>query len=49
MLSGRFRGHTVGSGTDIWRMSEDLRAGRVSQEDFDEFEGCLARSASTTA
>ncbi|MCX4538825.1 dihydroxy-acid dehydratase (plasmid) [Streptomyces sp. NBC_00841] len=45
MLSGRFRGHTVGSGTDIWRMSEDLRAGRVSQEDFDEFEGCLARSA----
>ncbi|WP_328472855.1 IlvD/Edd family dehydratase [Streptomyces sp. NBC_00448] len=45
MLTGRFRGRTVGSGTDIWRMSEELRAGRITQSDFDEFEGCLARSA----
>ncbi|MET9730122.1 IlvD/Edd family dehydratase [Streptomyces sp. NPDC006458] len=45
MLTGRFRGRTVGSGTDIWRMSEELRAGRITQDDFDEFEGCLARSA----
>ncbi|MFE2726671.1 IlvD/Edd family dehydratase [Kitasatospora sp. NPDC059327] len=45
MLTGRFRGETVGSGTDIWRMSEDRRAGRITQADFDEFEGCLARSA----
>ena len=45
MLTGRFRGRAVGSGTDIWRMSEDLRAGRVSDSDFTEFEGCLARSA----
>lgn len=45
MLTGRFRGKTVGSGTDIWRMSEELRAGRITQSDFDEFEGCLARSA----
>ncbi|MFJ4674290.1 MULTISPECIES: IlvD/Edd family dehydratase [unclassified Kitasatospora] len=45
MLTGRFRGRTVGSGTDIWKMSEDLRAKRITQDDFDEFEGCLARSA----
>lgn len=45
MLTGRFRGKTVGSGTDIWRMSEERRAGRISQDEFDEFEGCLARSA----
>lgn len=45
MLTGRFRGTTVGSGTDIWRMSEDRRAGRITDADFEEFEGCLARSA----
>ncbi|WGW13528.1 IlvD/Edd family dehydratase [Saxibacter everestensis] len=45
MLNGRFRGKAVGSGTDIWRMSEGLRAGEVSQSEFTEFESCLNRSA----
>lgn len=45
MLNGVFRGRAVGSGTDIWRMMEGLRAGEVSQEDFTEFESCLNRSA----
>ena len=31
MLNGKYRGRDVGSGTDIWKMSEDLRAGVVSQ------------------
>jgi dihydroxy-acid dehydratase len=45
MLNGKFRGRDVGSGTDIWRMTEDLRAGRVSREEFEEFESCLNRSS----
>lgn len=45
MLNGRFRGRAVGSGTDIWRMTEGLRAGEVSQDEFAEFESCLNRSA----
>ena len=45
MLNGRFRGRTVGSGTDVWRMTESLRAGEVSADDFTEFETCLNRSA----
>lgn len=45
MLSGRFRGRAVGSGTDVWRMTEGLRAGEVSQDEFTEFESCLNRSA----
>ncbi|MFD7921841.1 IlvD/Edd family dehydratase [Streptomyces sp. NPDC059740] len=45
MLNGRFRGRAVGSGTDIWRMTEELRAGTVSQEEFTEFESSLNRSA----
>lgn len=44
MLNGRFRGRTVGSGTDIWKMTEGLRAGEVTQEEFTEFETCLNRS-----
>lgn len=45
MLNGRFRGRAVGSGTDIWRMTEELRAGTITQVEFDEFEGSLNRSA----
>lgn len=45
MLNGRFRGRSVGSGTDIWRMTEALRAGEVTAEEFTEFESSLNRSA----
>ncbi|MYW09211.1 dihydroxy-acid dehydratase [Streptomyces sp. SID2563] len=45
MLNGRFKGRDVGSGTDIWRMTEELRAGTISQEEFTEFESSLNRSA----
>lgn len=45
MLNGRFQGRDVGSGTDIWRMTEELRAGTVTQEEFTEFESSLNRSA----
>jgi len=44
MLSGRFHGQSIGSGTDVWRFSEDLRAGRMSAEDFLEAESCMNRS-----
>jgi len=44
MLSGRFRGEEIGSGTDLWRFSEDVRAGRMSPEEFREVEGALHRS-----
>lgn len=45
MLNGRFRGRSVGSGTDIWRMTSGLAAGTVTPEEFTEFESCLNRSA----
>jgi dihydroxy-acid dehydratase len=44
MLSGKFQGRDLGSGTDIWRFSEEVRAGRMSAEDFREAESCMARS-----
>ena len=34
MLNGQFRGKELGSGTDIWRFSEDVKAGKMSLADF---------------
>ena len=34
MLSGSFRGKRIGSGTDVYRFSEEVRAGRMSLADF---------------
>jgi dihydroxy-acid dehydratase len=44
MLSGKFRGGELGSGTGVWHMSEAVRAGTMSQADFFEAESCMHRS-----
>ncbi len=44
MLSGRFRGAKLGSGTGVWRMSEEVRAGTMTMEEFVEAESCMHRS-----
>lgn len=44
MLSGKFRGGELGSGTGVWQMSEAVRAGTMKQEDFFEAEACMHRS-----
>ncbi len=44
MLTGHFRGKQIGSGTGVWQMSEDVRAGRMSQEEFTAAESCMHRS-----
>ncbi|MCP5432473.1 MAG: dihydroxy-acid dehydratase [Alphaproteobacteria bacterium] len=45
MLSGRFQGTTIGSGTSVWQFSEEVRAGKMSEADFLEAESCMSRSA----
>ena len=44
MLSGKYRGTDIGSGTHTWSMSEDLRAGKITLEEFHEAESCMNRS-----
>ena len=44
MLSGKYRGTDIGSGTHVWSMSEDLRAGKITLEEFHEAESCMHRS-----
>jgi L-arabonate dehydrase len=45
MLNGKFRGKDIGSGTDVWRFSEDVRCGRMDMCDFQDAESCMSRSA----
>lgn len=44
MLRGAFRGQYIGSGTNVWTMSEDVRAGKMPLSEFHEAEGCMHRS-----
>jgi dihydroxy-acid dehydratase len=44
MLSGTFRGAALGCGTDVWRLSEDVRAGTLSESDFNASESSMIRS-----
>jgi dihydroxy-acid dehydratase len=44
MLTGTFRGVPLGCGTDVWRLSEEVRAGTLSQEAFTRSESSMIRS-----
>ena len=44
MLTGRWRGQAIGSGTGVWQMSEEVRGGRMAHEEFVEAESCMHRS-----
>lgn len=44
MLNGKYRGKDIGSGTDVWRFSEDYRAGAITEADFFNAEACMSRS-----
>lgn len=43
-LTGYFRGTALGCGTDVWRLGEEVRAGTLSQEDFEASESAMLRS-----
>ncbi|MDF0599204.1 L-arabinonate dehydratase [Psychromarinibacter sp. C21-152] len=47
MLNGWFRGERVGAGTHLWKFSEAVKAGEMTQEDFVEAEAAVTRSSGT--
>ena len=47
MLNGWFQGERVGSGTHLWKFSEAVRAGRLTQNEFLEAEQSMCRSSGT--
>jgi L-arabonate dehydrase len=44
MLSGKFRGCDLGSGTGLWQMTEQLVKGEMKLEEYHEAESCMHRS-----
>ncbi len=44
MLTGTFRGSPLGCGTDVWRMSEEVRAGLLAKAKFLDSESAMIRS-----
>jgi len=45
MLNGRYRGEPIGSGTVVWRFSEAVKAGLMTEREFMDAESCMSRSA----
>jgi len=43
MLTGKYRGKDIGT-SDVWRFSEDYRAGKMSDDAFLDAEACMSRS-----
>jgi len=45
MLNGKFRGEDIGSGTHVWKFTEMMKRGEMSEADMVETESCMSRSA----
>ena len=45
MLNGKFRGQDIGSGTHVWKFTEMLKTGEMTEADMVEAESCMSRSA----
>jgi dihydroxy-acid dehydratase len=44
MLTGHFRGEALGCGTDVWRLSEEVRGGQITNGEFLKSESSMIRS-----
>src|SRR3982751_1141853 len=44
MLNGKFKGQDIGSGTHVWKFDEDMKTGKMTQEDCEFAESCMSRS-----
>ncbi len=44
MLRGDYRGKFLGSGSDVWKYWDELRAGKITEADWAEIENGIARS-----
>ncbi len=44
MLNGRYKGKAIGSGTDVWKFSDAVRAGEMTMAEFNAAEQAMSRS-----
>ncbi len=45
MLNGKYRGRDIGSGTGVWQLTDELKAGKITLDDYMDAEACMSRSA----
>jgi L-arabonate dehydrase len=44
MLNGKYKGGDIGSGTSVWKLTEELKKGNISYDEYAEVESCMSRS-----
>ena len=44
MLNGKYKGKDIGSGTGVWQLTDDLKTGLISYQDYTYAESCMSRS-----
>jgi len=45
MLNGKYRGADIGSGTAVWKLTDDLKTGKITSDEYLAAESCMSRSA----
>jgi L-arabonate dehydrase len=44
MLNGKFQGRDIGSGTHVWKFTDDLKTGKITYDEYTFAESCMSRS-----
>ena len=44
MLNGKYHGEDIGSGTSVWKLTEELKKGEITYDEYAEVESCMSRS-----
>ena len=44
MLNGKFQGQDIGSGTHVWKFTDDLKTGKMTYDEYTFAESCMSRS-----
>jgi len=44
MLNGKYQGNDIGSGTSVWKFTDDLKTGKITYDEFSNAESCMSRS-----
>jgi L-arabonate dehydrase len=44
MLNGKYKGHDIGSGTAVWQLTDELKKGKITYDEYAQAESCMSRS-----
>src|SRR5690606_9678628 len=44
MLNGHYNGEQIGSGSAVWKLTDDLKLGKITQDEYLAAESCMSRS-----